>query len=237
MVGALLIIGATGDVGQGIVRAARTQGRMVIAAGRSAQKLDRLFGAAQAGIWTCVGDVASEQGVWELWNAASELAGPIESVVISVNAPNRAGPLSQWSGEDMSSLLDANLLTHFNAAKVMLPLLPAHGMLVGIGGGAADWVFPGMAPLSIVQAGLRMLYRGLARERTDGAQIRELMIVSMVNGKSKRDRAPPEWVTDEDVGRHVCAILAAPDRFPGPILQLKSRGQVGRPDQLSAGGY
>jgi len=75
-----------------------------------------------------------------------------------------------------------------------------------------------------------MMYRGFARERQCGAGLRELMIISMVNGVSKREQARPEWVTDEDVGRHVCAVIATPDQFPGPILQLRSREQVGQPD-------
>ena len=29
---------------------------------------------------------------------------------------------------------------------------------------------------------------------------------------------------------HVCAILDAPANFPGPVLQLKSRDQVGHPE-------
>jgi hypothetical protein len=60
-----------------------------------------------------------------------------------------------------------------------------------------------------------------------GAEIRELMIVSMVNGESSRQHAKPEWLSDIEIGRHVCAILDAPANFPGPILQLKSREQVG----------
>ena len=43
----------------------------------------------------------------------------------------------------------------------------------------ADFIFPQMAHVSMTQAAVRMLYRGLAKERT-GAQLRELMIVSMV---------------------------------------------------------
>lgn len=234
MAGTLLIVGATGDVGRGIARAALAQGWTVVAAGRSAEKLDRLFGTARGqGAWTCAGDVASEKGALALWRAATEMAGRINAVVISVNTPNHMAPLAQWSGEEVGALLDANLLTHFHAAKVMLPLLPIDGMLIGIGGGTADFVIPGMVPVSMAQAALRMLYRGLARERKDIAQVRELMIVSMVNGESKREKAQPEWVTDEEVGMHVCAILAAPEDFPGPILQLKNREQIGRPDQPS----
>ena len=81
-----------------------------------------------------------------------------------------------------------------------------------------------------MRAAQRMLYRGLAREQREGAAIRELIIVSMVNGQSKRDRAQPDWVTAIEVGQQVCAILADPDLFPGPVLDLKSREQVGRSD-------
>jgi hypothetical protein len=88
-----------------------------------------------------------------------------------------------------------------------------------------------MAHVSMSQAAQRMLYRGLGRERREGAEIRELMIVSMVNGESSRQHAKPEWLSDIEIGRHVCAILDAPASFPGPILQLKSREQVGRPEQ------
>lgn len=235
----ILVIGAAGDVGQGIVRAARQQGWAVIAAGRDAAKLEATLGASigkDDGVRICAGDLATEEGTLALWNAATALSGRIDAVIISVNAPNRLAPLSQWSGEELTSLLSANLLTHFNAAKVMQPLLPADGMLIGIGGGTADFVIPKMVPVSVAQAGLRMLYRGLARERAEGAQIRELMIISMVNGASKREKAQPEWVTDDEVGQHVCAILSAPDQFPGPILQLKNRDQVGQPDPVSSKG-
>lgn len=227
----LLVVGAAGDVGQGVVRAAAGQGWNVVASGRDAGKLDRLFGAlAGDRLKTCAGDVRSEEGALALWQAASGLAGRIDAVVVSVNAPNQLAPLSESTTAEVADVLAANLLTHFNVAKVMLPLLPADGVLIGIGGGTADFIIPKMAPVSMAQAALRMMYRGFARERGEGAQIRELMIISMVNGASKRDKAQPEWVTDEEVGRHVCAILDAPDQFPGPILQLKTREHVGQPE-------
>ena len=72
--------------------------------------------------------------------------------------------------------------------------------------------------------------------RAGAAQLRELIINSMVNGPDKRAVARPEWLTDDDVGAHVCAILTEPSAFPGPILQLRSRDQVGRPEHSVAKG-
>lgn len=227
----LLVIGATGDVGRGIVRAAHAQSWTVIAAGRDEARLNAAF--ADRDIHISVGDVATEAGALALWEAASQIAGAIDAVVVCVNAPNRAAPLVDWTSEDMATLLGTNLLTHFNAARTMLPRLSADGIFIGIGGGTADFIIPNMAGLSMAQAALRMMYRGFARERTGGAHVRELMIISMVNGASKRDIAKPDWVTDDEVGGHVCAIIAEPERFAGPILQLKSRDEVAHAGQSS----
>jgi NAD(P)-dependent dehydrogenase (short-subunit alcohol dehydrogenase family) len=229
--GTLLVVGAAGDVGQGIVAAALSSGRRVIAAGRNGDRLERLAARCPGEpLFWVVGDIATEGGAAALWEAAAAKAGGIDAVVISVNAPNRLKSLMDWSAADLSAVLSGNLLVHFIAAKVFVPRLPESGILIGIGGGTADFIIPKMAYVSVSQAAQRMMYRGFARERQTGAQIRELMIVSMVNGESSRETAKPDWVTDVDVGRHVCAILDAPTTFPGPVLQLKSREQVGRPE-------
>lgn len=226
--GTLLVIGATGDVGQGIVAAALDSGRKVIAAGRDAAKLERLA-AMHTGraLHRVTGDISTEEGAAALWENASQV-GAIDAVVVSVNAPSKLQPLTGWTVDELAGALRANLLSHFIAAKVFAPRLADTALLLAIGGGTADFIPPNMTYMSMAQAALRMMYRGLARERKQGAELRELMIVSMVNGESSRGRAKPEWVTDLDIGRHVCAILDAPGDFPGPILQLKSRDQVGR---------
>jgi NAD(P)-dependent dehydrogenase (short-subunit alcohol dehydrogenase family) len=229
--GTLLVVGAAGDVGQGIVEAALASGRSVVAAGRSDGKLNALAARLGSDALACVaGDLGSETGAAALWRQAGKAFGGIDDVVVSVNAPTQVSPLLDWSAEDLSAALSANVLTHFIAAKAFLPHLPETGILIGIGGGTADFIFPKMAHVSMAQAAQRMLYRGLAKERKSGAQLRELMIVSMVAGQSNRDSAPPDWVTDVEVGRHVCAILDAPEKFARPILHLRSREQVGLPE-------
>lgn len=229
--GTLLVVGAAGDVGQGIVGAALASGRQVIAAGRNGEKLERIAARYPGRALTCVvGDIATETDAAALWDVAAKKSGGVDAVVISVNAPKKFQSLMEWSAADLSALLSSNLLVHFIAAKIFVPRLPENGILIGIGGGTADFIIPKMAYVSISQAAQRMMYRGLVRERKGGAEIRELMVVSMVNGESNRDNAKPEWVTDIEVGQHVCAILDAPANFPGPVLQLKSREQVGRPE-------
>jgi NAD(P)-dependent dehydrogenase (short-subunit alcohol dehydrogenase family) len=232
----VLIVGAAGDVGQGVVQAAVDAGHKVIAAGRNGERLAALRTThPTARLATVVGDIGAEDGAQALWAAASVPFGGVDVVVVSVNAPIVARSLFEWRANELGDLFKANVLTHFQAAQAFIPQLPEDGLYVGVGGGMADFIAPKMAQLSMMQAALRMMYRGLARERRgQGPAIRELMIVSMVNGQSKRDRAEPAWVTDLDVGRHVCAIIAAPQLFPGPVLELKSRAQAGQPDLVEA---
>jgi len=229
----LLVIGATGDVGQGISRSARNMGWSVVGAARNPTKLrdlaDSVAHMSSGRFHPCEGDVSTESGAQDLWQAAIAAAGRVDAVVVSVNAPNRACRLLDWTAEELANLFQANLLSHFNAAKVMLPLLPDDGMLMGIGGGTADFVIPAMAPLSMAQAALRMMYRGLSREREQGALVCELMLASMINGASKRDQAKPEWLTDDEIGRHVCAILANPGNFPDPVIKIAQRSDIGGP--------
>lgn len=226
----LLVIGAAGDVGQGIVKQALASDRQVIAAGRNPDRLEALAALHENEPLVCIaGDISSEAGASSLWDSAVAAFGGIDDVVVSVNSANRLQKLADWSAKELSAALDANLLTHFIAAKIFLPRLPDTGMLIGIGGGTADFLFPKMTPVSMAQAALRMFFRGLAKERESGADLRELMIDSMVAGHSNRDTARPEWVTDDEVGLHICAILDAPDDFSGPILKLRSRDQVGKP--------
>ncbi len=229
--GTLLVVGAAGDVGRGIVAAALESGRKVVAAGRDSARLERLCALHASDRLGCVvGDITSEESATRLWDGAETVFGSVGDAVVSVNTPNLMQPLDAWCADGLAAVYAGNVLTHFTAAKVFLPRLPDDGMLIGIGGGTADFIFPGMVPVSMGQAALRMLYRGLAKERKGGAQLRELMIVSMVAGESNRAGAPTDWVTDSEVGRHVCAILDAPDRFPRPILHLRSREQAGQPE-------
>jgi NAD(P)-dependent dehydrogenase (short-subunit alcohol dehydrogenase family) len=229
--GTVLVVGAGGDVGRGVVEAALRSGRKVVAAGRNSERLASLAHLAGSDRLAMVqGDLASEAGALALWEAAVAAFGGIDAAVVSVNAANAVRPLAEWSADDLADLLAGNVLTHFVAAKCFLPLLPETGMLIGIGGGTADFIFPGMAPVSMAQAAQQMLYRGLAKERRSGAELRELMIVSMVAGQSNRDTAQPDWVTDLEAGMHVCAMLDAPERFAKPIVHLRSRAQVGQPE-------
>lgn len=223
----LLIIGAAGDVGQGIVSVASARGWKVAAAGRSPAKLQALA-TRHPGISPVAGDLGSPETAAVLMRRASDALGGLEGVVVSVNAPASFRPLFDNDEASLVELFRSNVVSHFHAAKAALDVLPLDGVLLGMGGGMADWVPPNGTHQSIIQAGLRNFYRGLAKEYRDRI-VRQMQIVSMVNGTSKRAVAQESWLTDLECGTHACAIIENPDAFKGPVVVLKERGEVGRP--------
>jgi len=228
----LLVIGASGDVGQGVVEKALGKGWTVAAAGRTEEKLlalDKRLGSPK-NLRLVPGDIGDESGATALLEKAKASLGTIDAVVVAVNAPNTAKPLLDWTIPEFIKLLRDNLVSHFIAAKTFIPHLADGGIFIAIGGGTADFVIAGMGHLSIVQAAERMMIRALAKEhRGKTTHLRELMIISMVNGASTRQQAAADWLTDTEIGEHITSIIARPAEFPGPILSLKSREQVGVP--------
>lgn len=232
----IAVIGAAGDVGRGIVAAAAEKGWRVAAAGRRPEALAEVARAFGTSVVPVAGDLASEAGAGRLRDAIAAAVGGLDAVVVSVNAPASVNRLLDWTADDIAELVQTNLVTHFAAARAFLPSLPAQALYLGIGGGTADFLLPKMGHMSMVQAGLRMMYRALAKEAgADSAAIRELIVAAMVNGLSKRDQARPEWLTDVEIGRHVCAIVDDPARFPGPVLKLSAREQIGQPEPAREG--
>ncbi|HXQ25082.1 MAG TPA: SDR family oxidoreductase [Candidatus Acidoferrales bacterium] len=229
----VLVIGATGDVGQGIVSALLKANYRVIAASRGEDRLRALAHrlGSPASLRAIKGSVESEGTAAVLLEKIRERGDALDTVITSVSAPMKSGAmLFERSADDLSQILRDNLLTHFVAAKIFIPAIAKGGVYLSIGGGLADFVRPGFGHHSMAQAALRMMLRTLAVELEDRpVAVRELLIASMVNGESRRAIAQADWVTDLDIGEHVRAILERPQDFPDLIQTLRSRQQVGSP--------
>lgn len=229
----ILVIGANGTVGRGVCSALLAAGHSVIASGRSEQKLavlkDALLPCGQ--IETLAGSVASDAQANELCREAMCLAGTLDAVVTSINTPIHTKPLSQFDSNEFAEQLRDNLVVHFTAARTFIPTIANGGTYLAIGGGMADVVVPGYGVMSTVQGGLRNMLRMFAREGRGGpVNIRELLVCSMITPLPDGDKDHPDWLTGLECGRHVLAVIEEPTRFPGPILALGSRQQIGQPE-------
>jgi len=229
-----LIVGATGEVGKGITGELLAAGYRVVASSRRQESLESLLTRypAESSLQIVRGSVEDEASASALLEAVRTKVDRLDAVIVSVNGAADMRPLVEWSSGDLLGVLQQNLISHFVSAKTLIPAVADGGMYLAIGGGMADFVFPGNGHISMGQAAQRMMFRYLSTELSARPlHIRQLTIASMVNGEKKRGVAHPQWVTDADVGQHVRAILEGPDMFPDAILTLRSRKQVGKPEQ------
>ena len=230
----VLVIGATGDVGQGVCQVLMSAGHRVVGVSRNGGNLEavrkRLL---PVGTLEClVGSVGSVSEAKALCDGASAHMGRFDCVVTTVNSKMGKKPLIDRQPDELLRNLEDNLIPHFIAAKVFIPAVAAGGVYLAIGGGMADFIVPGNGLSAVSQAAQRNMIRMIAREARGGAVlIKSLLLYSHITGESNRDGADPVWFTDEECGRHVLAVISEPDKFPGTILALKSREQVGLPEE------
>lgn len=229
---AVAIIGATGTVGRGIARVFTKAGWTVIAAGRNAERLNALVAECDGKVIPVSGSVADDAAALALADAVARHRPVLEAVITSVSAPPVPARVLDQPIEDLVQLFRDNVMSHLSAAKAFLPLLTSTGRYIGVGGGMADHVVEGKGGVSMCQAAQRNLFRFLAQETAGkGPSVVELMLYSMIVDPSDEASADPRWVRADEVGAHVMALLGQPDAFPGPILALKSRRQVGLPER------
>ncbi len=219
----VLVIGASGDVGLGITTVLLKAGWNVIACARSQVRLHEMHTQFASDLLTPVqGDIATEAGTRRLWQDVIAVAPKIDAVIVTVSAPASERQILGWNDNELLQLLQDNVITHFNAAKCIVPELRPGAIYIGIGGGMADFIAPRAGHISMCQASIRRMYQAIHEEYGNkNLTIRELMIMSMVNGRSRRHIAKKNWITDMEVGQHVLEILQSPQHFPDPILKLK----------------
>jgi NAD(P)-dependent dehydrogenase (short-subunit alcohol dehydrogenase family) len=224
----VLIIGAAGDVGQGLVAQFLAAGHRVLAVGRNAQRLEALRDrfAGNASLEVLPGNVESETTAAALRDAAIERLGTLDAVIATVAAPHRQRSLDTIMADEFAELFRQNVLTHFVAAKTFLSVIEPAGLYLAIGGGMADLLIPRAGHTGVCQAALRRLILALAAEFGASVRVRELMIYSVVAGASNRAKAREEWLTDDEIGRYAVAIFEQPERFIEPIVKLQHRDQL-----------
>lgn len=209
---AVVVLGATGGVGRGVVAAALASGRPVIAVARDKAGLQCLRGKfPDADLSIVPGSVSSDGDGERLAKALRKLGRPIGGVVAAVSASSARGRLLDHPAAFLRQTLDDDLLPHLAAARHLLPLLSdagRSGTYVLIGGPNADRPWAGYGHRSIATAALRMLARVLHEEaRTVGVRVQLLAIDSPVCTELNRAHACEQWPSALAVGQRALALM------------------------------
>ena len=209
---AVLILGATGVVGRGIVQAAVEAVRPVIAVARDRAHLEQLRALHPGADLTVVtGSVAGDADGAQLAQALRALDRPLAGVVVAVSGGSGRGRLLDQPIEALQRRLDEDLLPHLAAARHLLPLLAAAnrgGSYVLIGGPGSELPWAGYGARSVAAAAQRMLACVLHDEaRALGVRVQLLTVDAPVCSDHNRARACPQWPSAVDLGRRALELV------------------------------
>lgn len=228
---ALLVVGATGRVGRGVVAAAVAAGHPVIAAARSRSRLRALRDAhAHADISLVAKTIAADEDAACLVRALRKLKRPVSGVVVALRDDSARGRIHDQSSALLARALERDLLPQLALARALLPLLgPGQGYVV-IGGPGGELPWAGYGHRSVVAAALRMLVRALHEElRPRGVRVQLLAVESPVKPDAGAACACPEWPTAGSVGAQAVALLALARGEPVAAVVRFARAPRGGP--------
>lgn len=217
---AILILGATGSIGRGVVAAAVQAGRPVIAVARNADALRDLREAhADADIVTLPASVDTDADAAEM---ARRLDRPFDAVVAAICGRPARGRVLEQPAEFLRRRIDEDLLPHLSAARHLLPMLAARGRghYVLVGGPGAEQPWAGYGHRSIGAAALRMMARVLHDEaRTLSVRVHLLGVDSPACTDANQRHAGTQWPSALAIGQQALALASDPPAgVPAPAI-------------------
>lgn len=161
----LLLIGATGTIGQAIA-AALSQRHEVVAASRNS-------GEARV-------DITDPSSIGTLF----EKVGPVDGVISAAGAARRK-PIAQMQDEDFEFSLHNKLMGQVNVVREGLQRVRDGGVIVVTSGQASRSPYPGSGIISLVNAGLEGFARAAALEAPRGIRVNAVSPPSVAETLSK----------------------------------------------------
>lgn len=227
----VLVLGASGVVGQGAVRAALEAGHPVIAVDQDGPGLTRLQEThGDANLVVVQGSVATDADSAALGKALRRLNRPIAGVVDAVSGGTMRGRLLDHPTTALCQQLESSVLPHLSAARQLLPLLAdakRGGTYVVIGGPGSTLPWSGYGHLSVAAAGLRMLVQVLHDEsRAFDVRVQLLSVDLPVCTGRPRTNDCPKWPTALSIGERAMELIqrSTPNGEAGPIVSHSAQG-------------
>lgn len=235
----VLVIGGSGGVGEGVVRALLASGATVVATGRNVQRLQEFAEDVGSELLHVSALDALGSDLDEKAAALTAAFGPFDGVVVSIASWGAQGskPLLELSDHEWSNLVEDNLTAVFRAYRTFVPSLRAGGMLLQLNGMSADIPFPGNGVVALGAAAAKSMTRTLAVELR-GTGIRTYEVILGVVRTRARQRAgldDERWIDSTAIGSHIAALVARASPLTDESLHYfvdKDTGPVATPPQL-----
>ncbi|MGW2717214.1 SDR family NAD(P)-dependent oxidoreductase [Streptomyces sp. NPDC001492] len=222
----VLVVGATGGIGEGMTRALLKLGATLVAAGRDGVRLRLLAdyaGDTGPGVLrTHVIDVSDPDSTAVRAELAQEY-GRFDGAVLAIGnwGPPGRTALLDVSDEVWDAMVADNLTSHFRALRAVTPLLVPDGALVHLTGFSAEIPYPGNALVGATNAAKKSLLRTLTAELGGrGPRIHELVIGPIrTRPRAAMGADSPSWLSAEDLGHHAGQLIAGRGPWTAEPLQ------------------
>jgi NAD(P)-dependent dehydrogenase (short-subunit alcohol dehydrogenase family) len=208
----VVVVGGSGGVGEGVVRALLDDGARVVATGRDAARLEVL--AARIGsdrLHTAELDALAPDLPARV-TSLREAYGPLDGVVVSIASWGDQGrrPVLALTDAEWDSLVAANQTAVFRLYRELVPLLGDGGVLVQLNGMSADIPFPGAGGVALTAAATKSLTRTIAAELGAGGPRVHEVILGVIRTRARQEAGidDPRWIAATDVGTHVAELVA-----------------------------
>jgi NAD(P)-dependent dehydrogenase (short-subunit alcohol dehydrogenase family) len=166
-----LITGASRGLGRALFEQLARAGAQVVGVARRTEELERAARALRAeglAAHALAADVGDLDAIYPLAGAAQALVGPIELLVhnASTLGPTPLGPLLDLPCEELSSVLQVNLLGPFRLTRAIAGgmLVRGSGIVASISSDAAVNAYPNWGAYGVSKAALDHLSRSWAAE-------------------------------------------------------------------------
>ena len=210
----VLVLGAGGTVGFGVVGALLEAGSPVLALGRDGMRMQALAEhfADEPALELMTSDgISTDAAAANLVTQLRMRRRPLRAVFASLASPLESGRLLDRPAEFLGEKLQLDLIPHLAAARHLIPLLAEHdgtANYILMGGPHAERGWAGYGHASITSAALRMLANVLHEEaHALGVRVQMLAVSQPVCTPANARNACSEWPSALAVGRHAVSLL------------------------------
>ncbi|MDP4945730.1 SDR family oxidoreductase [Alishewanella sp. SMS8] len=203
---AVLLTGASGGIGQALAQQLDQAGATLWLTGRNETALQGLAAKLSRPAHIVIADLASSAGRQHLLERLG--TKPLDAVVFAAGT-NHFALLGDQNAEQLSQLINTNLLAPMQLTQSLLPRLSADARLLYIGSSLGAIGYPGFAAYGASKAGLRSFAQALRREWADSprqvchiaprATQTEMNSAAMqqMNQQLKVKADSPQWVASQ----------------------------------------
>ncbi len=229
-----ILTGASGGIGQALLRELLAKGANVLAVARSPEKLDALFAeistAKRKRIQVVRADLALPEGRRAVVSAASWL-NTAPNLLIHGAASSSFGLFAENAAEEVGRLLALNVTSPLQLTHDLLPLLRESptAQVVAIGSTFGSIGYPGFAAYCASKFALRGAFEALAREHHGES----IAFLYMSPRATRTDFNSPEVdALNETLGNRVDSAEYVAAEIIKAIDHNQRRLQIGWPEKL-----